>query len=164
MDLIPWRWKRKKEESHEVERPKTELARLRSEMDRVFDLFWSAPWGALERPLSELDGWCPSLDVKETEKDVEVRAEIPGVNPKDINVTLVENVLTLEGVKRTESERKVEGSVMRECAYGRFRRSIPLRAEVEPEQVEAEHKNGVVTIRLRKARVTPAKRIPVKAG
>lgn len=165
MDLIPWRWKRKEKETpREEEHKGNEMTRFRSEMDQLFERFFGDPWESLGRPFGGLEEWNPSLDVKETENTIEVRAEVPGVMPEDLNVTLVDNVLTVEGVKSGETERKAGEAVFRECSYGRFKRSIPLAAEVEAQKVEAEHKNGVVTIRMRKSRSTPAKRIPIKVG
>ena len=159
MNLVPWKRKQKTESAEVESHP---ITQFRSEIDRLFDRFFQEPWGALGDPFPASGDLQPNVDVRETEKEILIHAEIPGVDPKDLEVSLSENVLTLQGEKRSCSEKKEGGAVIKECSYGSFHRAIPLAAEVDPEGVEAEHKNGVVTIKLAKSRVTPTKKISIK--
>ena len=158
MALIPWRSKQKESSRGEI----SPLTALRSEMDRLFDVFFREPWGGIDWPFAAGRAWTPAVDVAETEDEVTIRAELPGVDPKDLNISLTENQVVLAGEKRETAERKGKDFCQTETRYGSFRRSIPVPAAVDTERVEADYANGVVTIRLRKTRRTPPKRIEVK--
>jgi HSP20 family protein len=161
MSLIPWKNKQGSGRRHELA-PRPARDEFRTEMDRLFERFFQDPWGA---PLagSALRGeWDPTVDVTENEKEISIRAEVPGVEPKDIKVTLAANVLTLEGEKRQSSERKEKDYYQSECSYGSFLRRIPLAAPVDESKVSAEHSHGVLTIRLPKTRTAAARHIAVK--
>ncbi len=133
---------------------------LHREMNRLFDdTFRGLP--AFGRFSSE-GGW-PSLEVSETDKEVRVTAEVPGMEQKDIELVLDDGVLILKGEKRSETEDKERQ--FSERVYGRFERRIPLAAEIAEDQVKATFKNGVLTVTLPKsARAqTKAKRISIEA-
>ena len=104
-------------------------------------------------------GEWPRVDVTETETEARVVAELPGMDEKDVEVTLQDGVLTLEGEKKGESE----GAIRRERWYGAFRRAIQLGPDIDPERVDASFKNGVLTVTLGKREKPrgPAKRIPI---
>ena len=104
-------------------------------------------------------GEWPRVDVTETATEVRVVAELPGMDETDVEVTLQDGVLTLEGEKKAEGE----GAARRERWFGAFRRAIPLGPEVDPERVAASLKNGVLTVTLGKRDKPrgPAKRIPI---
>ena len=138
-----------------------ELTRFRREMDRVFDRFFEG-W-PFKFPTREGE-WAPSVDVSETPKEVIVKAEIPGLDPKDMDVSVHDNVLTLAGERKEEREKEGENIHQVERSYGAFSRSIRLPAEVDPEQVTATYKNGVLQINLPKAKQEPVKRIEVKVS
>jgi HSP20 family protein len=157
MNLIPWKNKR---ESRQGEL--SPLVSLRSEMDRLFDTFLSDPFGALDWPHWGAGKWSPAIEVAEGEKEVSVRAELPGIDPKDIDVTVVGNELILSGEKRESSETKDKGVYHSETRYGSFRRTVPLPENVDTEHVEAEFANGVLTLRLPKTAPVNLKRIEVK--
>jgi len=158
MALIPWRNKQKETSRGEL----SPLTALRSEMDRLFDAFFREPWGGIDWPFGAGRAWTPAVDVAETEDEVTVRAELPGMDPKELNISLTENQLVLAGEKKEWAERKAKDFYQAETRFGSFRRSIPLPAAVDAEKVEADYANGVVTIRLKKTRRTPPKRIEVK--
>lgn len=158
MSLIPWRSKQKQPGQREF----SPLATLRSEIDRLFDAFLRDPWEALDWPLAGERTWGPPVDVAENEKELTVRAEIPGVDPKDLEVTLSGNQLVLSGEKKESSQEQGKDFYHCETRYGSFRRVISLPAEVDPQQVEAEYANGVVTLRLKKLHAAAPKRIQVK--
>ena len=107
----------------------------------------------------------PSLDVYEEKDSVVVKAELPGMDEKDIEVNLTDNDLTIRGEKKDEKEEKGKDYWHRETSYGAFRRVIPLPEGLNREKVDARFKNGVLTITLTKLDGAKAKeqRIPIKA-
>jgi HSP20 family protein len=136
------------------------LARLRDEMDALFDRFftrWPAPaewdWG-LERM------W--GVDVEDTDKEILVRAEAPGFEPKDFDIHVSGNMLTIRAEHRHESEQKEGQFRSWERRYGRFQRMIPLPAAIDADKVEAHYHNGVLKLRLPRTEEAQRRRIEVK--
>jgi HSP20 family protein len=140
--------------------PWTGTMSLRKEMDRLFDRFFESGWP--ETPA--LGEWEPTVDVTEDKDTVTVKAELPGVEQKDIGVTLQDGVLTIKGEKHAEKEEKDKRHHRVERSYGAFVRSIRLPATVETGKVTAAFKDGVVTITLPKAPEAKGTTIPVKAA
>ena len=105
----------------------------------------------------EMEAWGPTprVDVSETDEAVEVTAELPGVDEKDIDVRIDGDVLTVSGEKRETSENKEKGWYQSECRYGSFSRSIPLGTEVDTDKADATFKNGVLHLSMPK--VTPTR-------
>ena len=157
MGLIPW--KNKQRESGPAESP---LATLRSEIDRLFDSFIREPLGTLEWPFGSGRGWSPTVDIAEDEEEFTVRAEVPGMAPEDLDVSVSGNQLVLAGEKKESTEKKGKDFYHTESRFGAFHRSIPLPQAVDPERVEAEYANGVLTIHLKKSPSAAARRIDVK--
>lgn len=161
MNLVRWRNKR-----GNLERPAPEQSwrTFRTELDHLFDRFFegfAAPWPDFlggERP------WAPALDVTETDRDVTIRAEVPGVDPKDIEVTVSGNVLTIAGEKKCVSESKTETGYRCERQFGRFRRSIELPAFVDTDSVTAANAHGVLTITLKRSESEKPRRITVTSA
>jgi HSP20 family protein len=129
------------------------FAPFRREMDRLFDDFFAAPearsFGATA-PGGGVAEIMPSLDVDETDQAYIVRAELPGLDQKDIQLELKDNTLRLSGEKRSERNEAEGGRRWSERSFGRFERVIPFPAEVDAERVEATCANGVLTITLPK--------------
>ncbi len=136
---------------------------LRSEIDRMFDSFLREPFGAMTN-VGGAAGWSPAVELSETEKEFNVRAELPGIKPEEIEVSIMDNALVLSGEKREKTEKKEENYHFSETFYGSFRRSIPLPAEVDEDSVEAEYTDGVLNVRLKKIPEAQPKKIQVKAG
>lgn len=161
-NLIPWRSKVREIGDETTE---SAITRFHSEVDRLFERFFGEPfWGGFRllpgwRPWAA--GWTPSLDVSETEEAVTVRAEVPGVDPKDIDISVSGDVLVISGEKREEREERHENYYRAERSFGSFRRSVPLPASVDRDKISAEYDKGVLTIRLAKSEKAVAKRIPV---
>lgn len=107
-------------------------------------------------------GW-PSVEISDTDKEIKVTAEVPGLEEKDIEVLLNDGVLTLKGEKRSENEDK--DRQFSERYYGHFERRIPLGVEVKEDQVDARFKNGVLTVTLPKSEKAQSqvKRIAIKS-
>ncbi len=110
------------------------------------------------------DEFSPRVEVKETDENILISAEIPGMNEKDINVTLRDNSLIIEGEKRSERQKEDKGYYRSEFSYGSFYRSIPLLAEVDANKVDATYKNGILDVTLNKLEETKqmSKRIEIK--
>jgi len=138
-----------------------ELTRFRREMDRLFDRFFEG-W-PFKLP-AEGREWAPSVDMSETAKYVVVKAEISGIDPKDIDVSVHGNVLTLRGERKKEHEQKGENLLRIERSYGAFSRSIRLPAEVDVGKVNATYKDGVLKINLPKTKGAAVKKIEVKTA
>jgi HSP20 family protein len=138
--------------------PERGLTNLRREMDQMFRRIWEPDVFDMER----IGDWVPQLDVSETTDAVKVRAEIPGIEPKEIQVTLEGQLLTVKGEKRQEHEEKGERFYRTERTYGSFVRTIRLPAPVEGKKVEATFKNGVLMVLMPKALAGNGNVIPVK--
>jgi HSP20 family protein len=121
---------------------------FRREMDQLFDEFLSVP--SRRGELSLRGGW-PSIDVDENETAYTVTAELPGIEAKDVELNLRDNVLTLSGEKRQETKSEEGGRRWTERSFGRFERAIPLEAEVDADRIQATHRNGVLTVTLPKS-------------
>jgi len=161
MNLIPWRGKRC-EDGRESLSGGAPLAQFRNEIDRLFDRFFE-PAGFFGEGFGSLGAWMPSMDVTESDTEVIVRAEVPGVDPKELDITVSDRLLTLSGEKKEITEKKDESFWRSERRFGSFKRSIQLPAPVDAEKVSAEHRNGVVLIKLKKERNAVPKRIPVQS-
>jgi len=157
MNLIPWKKKQLESESTES----SPLAALRNEVDRLFESYLREPIGAIDWPWGGAK-WTPAVDVAENDKEVTIRAEIPGIDPDDLEVTVTGNQLILSGEKRESTESREQGYYHSESRYGTFRRSLPLPEGVDTENVDAQYANGVLTIRLKKTGAAEAKRIEIK--
>jgi len=106
------------------------------------------------------------MEVAETEKELLVTAEVPGIEPKDVEITVADGVLTIKGEKKQATEEKKEGYYLAERTYGAFTRAVALPVEVDEGKIEATYKDGVLKIRLPKAENHKArvKKVEVKAG
>jgi HSP20 family protein len=141
--------------------PFREISRLRREIDRLWeDIF--GPSRRIFEPLAET--WEPAIDVAETAEKITVKAEVPGIEPKDIDISLVGDTLTIKGEKKAEREEKGESYHLVERSYGSFMRSIRMPAPVDPDKIEAHYKNGVLTIICPKKEEVKPKAIEVKVG
>jgi HSP20 family protein len=132
---------------------------MRKEMERLFDRFLEPAWS--EMPT--VGDWAPTVDVSEDKDAVTVKAELPGVEQKDIAVSLQDGVLTIKGEKRAEKEEKDKRYHRVERSYGAFYRSIQLPSTVDAGKVAATFKDGVVTITAPKAPEAKGTMIPIKA-
>jgi HSP20 family protein len=147
---------RRKSGQDNVHPAETGLARLRSGIDDLFEQFFRSPFAAM--PMG------PRLDLAESENEVLVKAELPGVDPKEVEINVVGNVLTLRGEKSADREEKGNDYHFVERQYGTFSRSVPLPTGVDPDKVHAEFSNGVLTIRMPKHPDVKPKRIPVRTA
>lgn len=148
MDLTEWK-------------PFREVSRLRREMDRLWDDFFGPGRRAL-RPLEA--EWAPAVDVSETADKVVVKAEIPGMEPKDIDISLTGEMLTIKGEKKSEREETKENYHLVERSYGSFSRSLKLPVAVAVDKIEAKYEKGVLTVTCPKKEEAKPKPIEIKTA
>ncbi len=142
--------------------PFQELDRMRSEMDRLWDSFFE------DRPTVRtgdwMGEWLPSLDFSETKNEFVVKAEVPGMSPKDIDISMTNGVLTIHGEKKQEKEAKEENYHFVERNYGSFSRSIRLPGEVRGDKIKAACKDGVLRVTLPKSEEAKKKELKIKVA
>jgi HSP20 family protein len=135
--------------------PFDELAALRNRMDRLFTRMTNEDEPALAN-------WSPTSDVVETKDDIVIKAELPGIELKDVDVQLENGVLTIQGLRDAEQETEDKGFRRIERAYGSFYRSFTLPPNVEADKIAATFLNGVLEVRLPKKEETKPRSIKVE--
>ena len=144
-----------------AERPTGSLfTSLQREIDRVFDDF-TRGWPSIRMPNAELT---PRMDIAETEKEIEITAELPGLDEKDVQVNIADNVLTIKGEKKAETEQKDKNYHRIERSYGSFYRALDLPAGVNADTIKASLNNGVLKVTVPKPAAAQAKKIEVKTA
>lgn len=139
--------------------PFRELATMRDMMDRFFD----EPFMRLPTVWERENGTLSlALDVMENPENYVVKASVPGVKPEEIEITIDNNMLTIKGETKEDTERNEGDYHLRERRYGSFYRSVALPANVKADQIEAVNENGVLTLTLPKAEEAKPKKIEVK--
>jgi HSP20 family protein len=133
---------------------------FKGEMDRMLDRFLEPRLGAFEL----VGEWMPKLDLSETKDAYVAKLEVPGVEPKEINVSIRDGLLVMTGEKTREEEEKNEKLYRAERAWGAFTRTVPLPGPVDTEKTTAAFKDGVLTVMLPKMAAAKGSFIPVKAG
>lgn len=150
--LVPWTRKQvpiRQTEGLNAPRIWAEFDEPLREMERMFDNFFSFTPNALS---STPQQFSPALDVHETEKEFQINLEVPGMDEKDIDISVSRDTLTITGEKKEEKEEDAKGIYRLERRYGTFSRSIPLPDNcVETDKAEASFKNGILSIKLPKA-------------
>ena len=146
MDLIRWN-------------PWNELVSLRERMNRVFDdsLFRSDR----REDSFAMGTWSPAVDMFEKDDTVVIKAELPGLDKKDVSLDLQNGVLTLKGERKYENEVKEENYYRREMSCGKFIRSFSLPADVDADKIKAEFQNGLLTVEVPKPEAHKPKQIKV---
>ena len=135
----------------------TGLTALRKEMEQVLDRFWE-----MELPeLPTLGDWTPALDVSETNDSLVVKIEVPGIEPKDIQLNVRNDVLTVRGQRKFEKQERDEHYFRTERAYGSFARSIRMPMPVDSGRAKAEFKHGLLTVTLPKVPAAKGAEIPI---
>jgi len=149
-DLVPWR-----------KQQKGDISRLHREFDDLFSRFFRRDFTVPGDPLGKALRF-PTADILEDKKKITLKAEIPGVEAKDIDVSLDGRRLTIKGEKKQEKEEAVGNYHRMESAYGYFSRTIELPAEVDSEKIDASYKRGVLKIVLKKTKEAESKTIQVR--
>jgi HSP20 family protein len=135
---------------------------LHREIDRLFDDFTRGALGGLG--MQAQNSLVPSMDVTETDENIEITAELPGLERKDVEISIDDDVLTIRGEKKVESEQadKNKNYQVAERMYGVFYRVIQLPAGIDPSKVQATMTNGVLKITIPKPARSEPKKIEVK--
>jgi len=142
-------------------RPRRYVPAVSDDIDRAFDRLmrgWVSPVS-----FSEFD-WNPSIDVSESDDEIVVKAEIPGVAPEDVDINIDDNNLIISGEKKQESEEKAKNYYRAERSYGSFRRSFALPAGADVENVKASSKDGVLSIVIPKSGDKKSRKIEIDAS
>ena len=168
-ELLPWR----KSENQGDDAKEVTVHRkfsdpfydLQEHMNGVFKDFFR-DFGSLDFPRQRAFDFSPSIDVKETEKEIVISAELPGIDKNDIDVSISRNTLTIRGEKRSETKNEEKGYQHIERSYGSFRRSVALPCEVVDDKADAVYKNGVLKITLPKTEkaCTEKRKIDIKTS
>lgn len=164
LDLMPWR----KKETDLTDHQQTEdrLLDLRGQLSRMFEDFYNTSFGI--SPFLEDFGstgdFSPRINVEESEEEITVAAELPGLKPEDVEISIENKMLTISGEKREEKEDTGKRHYRVERSFGSFTRRVSLPTEVEEDQVEASLQDGLLKIALPKNKTVQenVKRIPVK--
>ncbi len=130
--------------------PLQEFETLHDKIQRYFDEFPSFGF-------KYTDSFSPKIDISEGEKNINVIAEIPGVNKEDIKIVLEDNILTIEGEKKNNNVKDGENFHRSERSYGYFKRCFTLPAEVDSENIEAKYENGILNVSMKKLEIKKAK-------
>jgi len=139
--------------------PIRELDSLQGDMNRLFDRFFEgrAPNGASRR-------WIPAMDLVETDDHLVLRGDLPGMTEDDVDIEIKDNVLTVSGERKAESEEKGEGYHRVERAFGSFSRSLTLPQGIDAGKVDAEFENGVLEVRIPKPAQAKPTRVQIGKG
>ena len=166
MGLIPWRNKQEVPVRSIQQERSPMLAQFRVEVDRLFDNIFEDPWRALSKSSlgQTIASWIPSLNASEDEKQILVSLEAPGIDSKDIDISINGNTLTIKGEKKEEKEDKGKNYYLCERRFGSFQRSVALPANIDPDSISADYKNGVLRITADKTGELERKQIPVKTN
>ena len=151
-DILPWKNKKQ-----------NQADKLRREIENMYDRFFEPSF----LPSSYIFGkgkWDPTVDIIEGRKDISVKAEIPGIEAKDLDISIDGRLLTIKGEKKQELKEKEETYYRVERSYGYFNRTIELPAEVDSDKVDASYTRGILKIKLRKAKDDRTRRIKISTG
>jgi HSP20 family protein len=139
--------------------PSRELDSLQSEFNRLFDSF-------VGNGRSEFRArrWVPAVDVVETDENLVLRADLPGLSKDDVAIEVKDDVLTITGERRAENEDKAEGYYRVERSFGRFSRSLTLPQGVDANAIDADFSDGVLEVRIPKPKERKPHRVAIGAG
>lgn len=143
--------------------PFRELRSLQDEMNRLFMSNYSRGGGGNESDLMR-GAWSPQVDIFENKDQIVLEAELPGMKPEEVEISIENNVLTLSGERRFEKKDEGDNFHRVERSYGSFTRSFTLPPTISSESAEAEFENGILRLTLAKREEAKPRRIEIKAG
>jgi HSP20 family protein len=146
MELVRWR-------------PRRDVPAVQDDIDRAFDRLLRNWW--TPATFSEFD-WNPSVDVAETDSEIIVKADVPGVVTDDIDITVDNNQLIISGEKKQETEEKEKNYYHMERRYGSFRRVFGLPSTADTDKIKAGYDNGVLTVTIPKAEVAKGRKVEIE--
>jgi HSP20 family protein len=143
--------------------PVRELQGIQQEMNRLFGAAFDSQTGS-PTTAAGARSWIPAMDLVEEDEEFVLRADLPGVQEEDVNVELQDNVLTISGERKSESQRRSEGYYRVERAIGTFSRSLTLPEGIDPESINASLNNGVLEVRVPKPEERKPRRVAINVG
>ena len=160
--LLPWSREKSLERERKYNHP---FMTFQEEMNRAFDNFYKG-FPTLDNLGESYSGVNLKVNVSEDENAFHVTAELPGVDEKEVDLSISNNTLILKGEKKEEKEEKKDNTYYKECSYGSFHREVPLAMEIDENKVDASFKNGVLTVTLPKTKAAKehVKKIAVKSS
>lgn len=151
--LVPWK-------------PMRELERLEHRMEEMFDRFFGerrlGVW-EMERPMWRGEGWMPVIESHVENGNVTVKADLPGVDPKDVSISVTGNQLTITGERKHEEKKEEKDYFSQEVQYGKFARTLTLPEGVDADKVKANYKDGVLQITMPAPKGVAVKKIQIEA-
>lgn len=138
--------------------PYVNVTGLQEQLNRFFEL------GSQGRDENSLTSWAPAVDIYETENELVLKADLPDINEKELDVRIENNTLSIHGERKFEQKVKEGGYLRTERSYGSFNRSFSLPNTVNTEAIKAEYKNGVLTIELPKRAESKPKQVKVNVA
>lgn len=142
--------------------PFRELTSLHTDIDDLFNRVFGRTerWTSMPSLLGGFN--YPSMDLVKEGNNLVVHVDLPGINPKDVDISVTGNLLTVKGERKHEKETKEEDYVVREIGYGSFERSFTLPAEVNPDKIKANYKNGVLYITMPAAEAIKGRKVQIE--
>ena len=145
-------------------RPMRELETLQQRMDDMFERltgqFFGPSWR--ERPRREAEAWTPAIECHVANGNLVVKADLPGIEPKDVTIAAVGNQLTIAGERKRDKKGEGKEYFYDEMAYGKFTRTLTLPEGVDADKVKADYKNGVLAITVPAPKQLVSKKIPIE--
>jgi HSP20 family protein len=141
--------------------PFDDMGRVRRSMERLFDDIFTPRPG---REVAAVDGWEPAVEMFETDQDVVVRAALPNIDPKQVDITVTNDAIMLRGETKHENEHTGKNYYRRELRYGSFSRTLPLATEVKSGEAKATLKDGVLEVRIPKSERGKPASVKVQVG
>jgi HSP20 family protein len=143
--------------------PVAELNTIQNEMNRLFNTFFDAPTQTA-RVNGAAPRWLPPMDLVESAEHYVLRADLPGLGEKDVNIQLQDNVLTISGERAADHRQPQEGYHRLERPFGSFARSLTLPEGVDPDSVQADFDRGVLSIRIPKPEQKKPRTVQITLG
>jgi len=141
--------------------PFTEVAGLRQAMDRLFEDRFFSPYRSLTL---DTEGMAPRIDAYQTDKEVVVKASLPGVKPEDVDISIDGGYLTIKGETKGEEKVEEEDYIYREHRHGVFSRTLALPDGLVPDKAQASFEDGILNLTIPKAKQAQPKKIKIKAA
>jgi HSP20 family protein len=141
-------------------RPMRELETFERRMADLFERFFG-PWER-ERSVWGTEGWAPAIESRVENGNLIVKADLPGIDPKEVTISVMGNQLTIEGERKREEKKEEKDYLYREVAYGKFLRTITLPEGVDADKVKASYKNGVLEITLPAPKQLAGKKVQIE--
>ena len=137
--------------------PYQEIDTLQREMNRLFD-------GLMPATQRQQDAFMPAAELQETETEIHLKLEVPGLEAKDLNVEVTADAVAISGERQSETQNQENGRFRSEFRYGKFQRVIPMPTQIDNQKVQAEYKDGILTLNLPKKEDERRKVVKVSLG